>query len=500
MKEPHFTLKKAVSRALTPENWAGLFALFLMSAFILWVPETGYSSIVGPKHNLFLLSCAVFFPVLLGLMLRKREKPKKGQLICLALAGGLLILFLLSSVLSQYQDTVWLGARRHEGFLTLALYLLLFSAMALWGKVGRAHFIVISLTSILVFALAAMQFAGKNPLNLYPNDLTFHDRNLRYSGEYLSTIGNSDLLSAFLTMAFLFQAGAYAAGKAKAWILPGAFCAWMCLLLSEVTAGPVAILGCLAICLIPCLRYGIGVKAVGDIAFLLLLGLLCKSMLGYRYADGSLTFFLRFGALQIGLLVCTLLMLIPGRLLRDKAHPRAAMVLALSYVGLFLAGYLFLFFYRGSNEKLQALHLLARFDPPDTLGSSRIRIWKEALTLGKEMPLLGSGPDTYRFRSTIIFTSTTGTYRQTSVDVAHSEYLNLWVNTGLPSMLLFMGLIGCAVIPALHKPNRSTLPLLLPALGYAIHALFGISQSVVSPLFYLFLGALVYACNRDNHF
>lgn len=119
--------------------------------------------------------------------------------------------------------------------------------------------------------------------------------------------------------------------------------------------------------------------------------------------------------------------------------------------------------------------------------------------MGRELPLLGGGPDTYQLRSRLVFTRELpgGQVRRTSVDAAHCEYLNLWVNTGLPSMLLFLGLLASVLLPAARRLDAGILPLLLPALGYAIHALFGISQSLVSPLFYFFLGALARA-SRSN--
>ncbi|MFR0734702.1 MAG: hypothetical protein ACLSHU_11440 [Oscillospiraceae bacterium] len=58
---------------------------------------------------------------------------------------------------------------------------------------------------------------------------------------------------------------------------------------------------------------------------------------------------------------------------------------------------------------------------------------------------------------------------------------------------------GCWLRCSCQRPGAlrpALLPLLLPALGYAIHALFGISQSLVSPLFYLFLGTLARASRR----
>ena len=187
------------------------------------------------------------------------------------------------------------------------------------------------------------------------------------------------------------------------------------------------------------------------------------------------------------------------RLPPGKAYPKAAWSLVLCYVILALAVLVMLYRYDGAHTTLQGLSQLLHGNPPSTLGSSRIAIWQEALHMGAEQPLLGGGPDTYQFRSSLIFTRElpSGQIRRTSVDAAHCEYLNLWVNTGLPSMLLYVGLLASVLLPAAKHLRPGTLPLFLPALGYAIHALFGISQSLVSPLFYLFLGALAYA-NRQR--
>lgn len=491
-----------LSRVRAGEAWTGLFGLFFLSAFVLWVPATGYSSIVGPKHNLFLWACGVFFPVLLVLAFFSRPRWGKGKLLPLIFAGVTLGLFFVSALLSEHQEVAWVGSRRHEGFVTLGLYLLIFAASALWGRLGKAHVRALCLTAALMLALAAAQFAGLNPLHLYPKDYIFHDRGLRYSGEYLATIGNSDLLSAFLTMAVLFLLGTYAAGKAGLPALLGAACAWMTLMLSEVTAGPAAVLGCLAVCLPVCLWQGLGIRRMGDIGAVLLAGAAGKAMLGYAYDGKKLAFFFSFGPLPALLLLGTLGALVLAVFLHradERPRKRLAAAVGILYGAAALGVLGFLWFYSGGNEALRGLHLLVHGNPPDTLGSSRIRIWREALQLGRQHPLFGVGPDCYRFYSQIVFTASgPNGVRTTSVDAAHCEYLNLWVNTGLPAMLAYLGMVLSAILPALKKPNPRTLPLLLPSLGYAIHALFGISQSVVSPVYYLFLGCLVYACNPSG--
>lgn len=49
--------------------------------------------------------------------------------------------------------------------------------------------------------LSLWQLAGGNPLGLYPNGLSYSDAGTAYSGAYLGTIGNTDLLAAVMCVA-----------------------------------------------------------------------------------------------------------------------------------------------------------------------------------------------------------------------------------------------------------------------------------------------------------
>ncbi len=505
---------------LTPGGFTGLYGLFLLTGFLLWVPETGYSSIVAPKHNLFMGSFGVFLGGLLLIVLcrlffvkktkglsRHNGRDYKKVWIPLFLALGLAVWFFLSAIASPYQDTVWLGAGaqggsgRHEGFFTLVSYLLIFAVCALFWKPGKLHRWAASVSAVLIFILAALQFCGLNPLELYPNDLTFHHRGLRYSGEYLGTIGNSGLLGSVLTVLCLYLLGSYVVsrGKDRFFLLAGGLCAWGGVLLSEVAAGPVAILGCLAVMLPVCIHKGLGLRRMGELAGGLCLLALGKTMLGYSFDGVRLVLFLQWTGLSWVLLALTLASVPVSFLLRrlesGKGFPKVARLLVAAYLLVALGAFLFLFFYNGGNEALQGLRLLVRGTPPDTLGSGRIAIWKDALRLGLERPLLGGGPDTYDLLTDFVFTRElpNGKLRRVSVDAAHNEYLQLWVCCGLPAMLLHLAMLGSVLLPAAKKGREEQLPLLLPVLGYSIYAFFGISQSLSAPLLYLMLGALAHS-------
>ncbi len=495
---------------LNPRNVTGLYGLFMLTAFLLWIPEKGYSEIVEPKHRVFLVSAALFLGALVlvcllrlltcreGLRLRQSLHRRKTLLFPVGLALGMMLWVVLSALVSDYPDVVWLGDRRNEGALTLCLYMLLFILTAWFWSPGSLPAMGASLTGICNFALTLAQFLGYNPLGLYPGTLNFHHRGERYSGEYMGTIGNSDLLSAMLTMVCLYLLGSYCVSKKRERFvyLAGGLCAWGALLLSEVTAGPVAILGCLALGLPLCVGKGLGLKRMGDIGAGLSLLALGKSVLGYRFAQDVLALYptwSRISWLLLGLVALSVLAaVLLRRLPEGKGYPKVGKAMVVFYILLLLAVFLFLFFYSGGNDTLLGLHQLVRLDPPDTLGSSRIAIWKDAVALGLEEPLFGGGPDTYNYRSDLSFTREFPDRepRRTTVDAAHNEYLNLWVNCGLPAMVLQIALILAVALPAGRRLDKAKLPLLLPVVGYGIHALFGISQSLVSPLFYLFLGAL----------
>lgn len=510
MKKSKTTARSAL---FTPKGITGLYGLFMLTGFLLWAPKTGYQRIVDPKHKLFLISFGVFLGLLaLAFVFRtvtsKKQRcrfpaapsPFSALKLPLFLALGLTLWFFLSSLCSSYPEAVWLGSKRNEGFFTLLIYLLIFALCALFWNPGKVHRWGAALSGMLIFFMVLAQFLGFNPLGLYPGELTFHHRGLRYTGEYLGTIGNSGLLGSALTVLCLYLLGSYAVSREKDrfFLLAGGLCAWGGVLLSEVAAGPVAIFACFGLLLPVCVRKGLGLRHMGEIWGGLSLFALGKTVLGYEFDDRQLTLFWQWNTLSWVLLAMAFLSIPLALLLRklpqDQGYPKAAMALWIFYTLVFLAGFLFLFFYEGDVKLLHDLHLLTRLNPPDTLGSGRIAIWKDALELGLDRPLLGGGPDTYDLRSDFVFTRELpdGNIRRVSVDAAHNEYLQLWVCCGLPAMLLHLSLLGSVILPAVKKLEQKQLPLLLPVVGYSIYAFFGISQSLSAPLLYLILGALAH--------
>lgn len=461
----------------------GLF----FSVYLLWVGTSGYGSITLARYQCFLVLAAGW--VLAGLRFWPRVQKWQGPKGFLWLLLGLWGFVLLSCLASPYQQVVWLGSKRREGFLTLSAYLALFYMAARFGKMGRRHYQVLALAMLAMDLLMVLQFAGLNPLGLYPEGLTFHHRFLAYGGEYLGTIGNSDMLSAVLAVAIpclvLCPYGGKTGGLTTA---AGAF-SFLALLMSEVQSGLVALLVCFVLLLPVCLWKKQHHALLGGAA--LLAGVWgVYSLLEYDFTEEILTFSLNVSPqFLLGIGACAIFYGLSRGL--SGGRKQALAVLGL-YGGLVLGSTAFLLLYQGDNAALLTLQQALHGNIPDALGSSRIQIWKEGLNLLGERPILGSGPDTYGLRSEILFTRTTdsGQVRRSVVDAAHNEYLHLAVCCGIPAALCYIGLVWGVIGAGLRKITPVILPLLAAAICWGVQSFFGISQSVSTPLCYLMLGLL----------
>ncbi len=117
----------------------------------------------------------------------------------------------------------------------------------------------------------------------------------------------------------------------------------------------------------------------------------------------------------------------------------------------------------------------------DASNLERINRWKSAIRLFQEKPLTGWGPGTYQFQ----YAQYQFSYDKTIISTdfgdggnAHSEYLGLLSETGLPGMLIFILLIILTIRTAVkaYKKNENKqdkmmiLSLLLGLISYFLHA------------------------------
>lgn len=416
------------------------FIAVLLSLFILICAP--YQGITEVKYTLFLAVCGGYLALLLvsaaELMAIGQLRPRELREIAkrlrlpLALAGLYLLFTSLSALLSPYDYNVWSGMSRHEGLLTQLVYMGVFLALAAFGRLRKYHLRVFGAVMAVFCTICLLQLAGFNPFGLYPAGYNYHDAYTAYSGEYLGTIGNADLVSALLAIAaaLFFAAAFYETGRAR----------------------------------------------VLDIALLCLTGF---TLFAIKVAAGILAFI-------VTVLAATPLILRKRRCAAWKSLIAAEAILVLLAL---LAVFLFDF---GGSGTLWELHELLHGRPDPSFGSGRLKIWSEVIAAMKGHLLWGTGPDSMQAWELPGFTryiESLGVTIESGIDMAHNEYLNVAAQQGLLAGAAFVSLLLASLAAALRRGGAAGVMLpLCAAAAYLVQALFGFSMCMTAPLFWAFLG------------
>ena len=218
----------------------GLFIMLMGSVFLLCAQ--GYRTISDDKYHMFIIVCGGYCAVMLFMAFQRfvlgsgglarhevllkdaadpaMEEAAGAAAGASAAVGGhatrgydrigavtrtaaviYIILTLISALCSDYFPETIFGSGRHEGTLTIAIYGLTFIFVSRHYRPHLLHAAVFGASVIAFDIISLLQAAGMNPFGLYPDGLSWADRNVKYSGEFIGTIGNADLVSAFLCVA-----------------------------------------------------------------------------------------------------------------------------------------------------------------------------------------------------------------------------------------------------------------------------------------------------------
>ncbi len=409
----------------------------MLLVFPLWTGLEGYTSITRSKFLFFSLASAAYLLAAAACCLFGRVRPPRpGAAQWLAVA--FMAAACLSAAASPYGSAVILGASRYDGLVTLLLYGGIFLAVSAFGEWKKYYVYLLAISSGLCSLVALLQLGGLNPLRLYPEGVNYYDSGLLYTGEFLGTIGNTNLLAAFYCLCIpLFAGHALTHRGRERWLLlPAALCAGV-LIASRVASGLVA-LAAAAVILIP-------------------------YYVNYIHRRRRLT-------------------------LAVSAAMAALCALALAA----------LYFYPGGSGTLWELSQVLHGRVDDSFGSSRVMIWRECLRLFSEAPLLGGGPDTLALRTELGFTrfvEETGVTLSTHVDNAHCEILNYLVNLGILGLAPYLGL--CYVnLKRMFTARSGAAAALGGAFGcYLVQSLFGLGLCLVVPLVWIYIGLI---CSRQE--
>lgn len=400
------------------------------------------------------------------------------------LGWGMLFFCLLSALCSPWKETAFLGGSRREGFLHLALYLLSFLLVSCREVRDRRGLTAVFACAVMLLdGFCLLQLTGRNPLGLYPPDMSWADANLRYQGAYLGTPGNAAFTGAVLSpAAALFFLLLLRDGRRERLLLLAP------LLLSArvlgamgVTAPILALLCLLVLSPVPlCRRWG----------------QLCRWAFLASLTAAVLLWELLPAAGRLGLLLAAWAALAARRVLPPEKETRipACVLPVMLCLGAAAGAY----FYRGWYGPLREAGELLRGELSDEMGSGRVYIWRQVIAALPGRLWLGTGPDTLSLRGLApysYFSPETGKTVTLSIDAAHNEVLHTLACCGLPAAVCHLGLFLCAALRFLRGRGESCAG---AALCYGVQALFGISMCASAPVFWIFL-ALSLSKGGDPH-
>ncbi len=403
------------------------FCLAAATVFFLGFGPKGYQHITGTKLVLFYALYGSFLAALAVCACMGRLRPARRPGLPQLFVLLYWVMTLISALCSPWRREAVLGGARDEGLIAVTVYVLVFLALSAWAEPDKWMLRVFAAAVTADCLVCFLQLMGLNPLGLFPSSLGWADRNVAYNGAFLGLTGNADFTASVLSLAFPLCWAAAVRAKKPLYLIPAAM-SLAVLILGETGGG--------------------------------LLGALCGSVLA-----------------------------LPVVLPLGKKGRR---ILWLCILGLALLG-LLLLLALPLPGMLGEAHALLHGRAEDSFGSSRIYIWRNTLPLLGERILLGGGADTFSHRMTAVFTRTLedGSVLRRSIDCAHNEYLNLWVNQGLPALVFHLAALGYSLARWFRRRGGTAAVLLGAAvLCYGLQAVFGISTPSCTALFWVFRGLL----------
>lgn len=418
-----------------------LYIGLLLTVFLLWPGRGGYAAIQQSKTSLYnaltmgylsLMALLTAETLLIGrLKWKDLGKPTATQKLILLYWG----ITVLSTVLSDYRIYAIRGISRDEGLLTITLYCAAFLCVSAFARPKGWMGWLLGGSMTVFDLICLLQLAGRNPLGLFPEGLTYYDANVRFAGVYLGPSGNIGLTGAICCLAVPVLLGVALCGRGKG--------RWLCLIPAAMSL------------------------------WIVVHTRIQASMLG----------------LGLGLLLGSPMLLPKG----SKGRKVCMMLVAAALV----IGLVLVYHFPGDYGALYELRRVMHGDWDPMMGNGRIHIWKEVLARVPDHLWLGTGPDTmaaYGIEGHSWLPSGSSEAVQMGIDVAHNEYLNILFHQGILGLTAYMAALLRSAIGWIRSDNRWAAILGTGILCYSIQIFFSFSMHIAAAFFWLLWALLENQC------
>ena len=424
------------------ELWIGTF----LTIYLLYAGPDGLNTVSRSKTVMFFIFMGLLLVIGLCLFLRDLLKkclgcPTAAQIAAIAF----LVFTLLSAAFSPAGGKAWYDNDRHEAALTVSLYVLLFLIVSRWGMPTKRLFRVLFCVTAVFSGICLLQAMRLNPLWLYPSGTDYYFLLSKKHAGFAGTIGNVDLISAFLALVVPMLLIHTRGQKPRE--------AWPCWVLAAVCIG---------------------------------------IMFWIRVLNGLV-------GLALGAAIC-LLVLCPDRWRRW---------ILLSYVVFGVTALAVLWIFDLPVGFFHELHEILHGRLSEKFGTGRFHIWGQMLKRMWDRLWLGVGPDMARYSGLTPFyrydelgnivLKEDGLPYAAAITDAHCYPLHVLYCQGLPAFLSWLGVIGISLSHWIKERRDRAVALLGGGVVCFLCAmLFCLCSICIMPFFWLTLGLLEAKANQET--
>lgn len=489
------------------ELFARVFLIAMSVVFPLAIGSEKYANITHFKNMAYYLIaaaafCAIIITMIVKIMsLPSYESPFNGNVKKLNAVDIAVLLYwgalLISTLLSDYKDVAFNGQGvRNDGLIIQTFYVATYFVLSRLLRLQKFDLNIYCYGATAVSVLVMLHFFGFDVLNT-----GFSEPNWESGLLFMGPMGNINLTSYFVTAALIVMAAIYITQQQLSLDKYGyvTLACFVVMLWAELNlntdAGIVAIGAALMVSL-PLLL--VNFERVGR--FFTVLSVAFAVVIFNRLLVGSDILGKDFGKLGWLMMLAELVFIalavtINNGTLHFTPSRKALLITTLSIDGAAVLGVLIAAAVAADHQTKGILYefgqMLFHGNFNDKFGTNRVFTWKRSIKLVGNHPIFGSGPDSFYHVFSEAYEEESKTFfKGRNLDKAHNEYLQLLVCSGITGLGTFLAFLGLMIADAFKRAEKNPL-LVCCAMGvvaYAVHAFFGYSLPINSPLMWTLFG------------
>jgi len=496
-------MSKFLNCVKKPEFGCDVFIILMLGIFPLFLTEGLFFTLNDSKYLFLIFSSAALLLFYIFSPYAPKTTPSLKQISVPDWAMiGLCAVYIISGLMSSdFAETLNGASGRFNGIITILCYTIIYFVITRYGKLKPIFFYVFAISSSLVFLLGILNFFQIDPLNAYAN-VKESEREI-----FLSTIGNRNFFSAFVSIGLPIFATLFCLAKTRWKTIFFAIATVLGELALFIGNSDSGFIGMVIVFLVlPIFLFDNYNSFRRYIVFVFtffvsaqIINLLISNTSEEVGKIAGISNFLMNSKISIIILIClALIVLILYILPLEKKLPldiiKKVFVGTITVVILIFLISFFYFSIINKHTSLGTFEDYLRFST--NFGSDRGSVWIALLTAFISFPIvkifIGSGPDTIYQVLLEYYPTEIRNGSLMPFDSAHNEYIHYLITTGLIGLAAYCTLIGFLVSWSLRRAKKSEfmLPLATSAICYAVQGFFNISVISVTPLFFLVLSII----------